>query len=203
MASKRTDFQLIESLVDKNSKVLDIGCADGELLERLTKNRNIDARGLELSQLGVNACVQKGLCVVQGDADSDLASYPDKAFDFVILSHTLQATRNPRKVMEQLKRIGKKLIISIPNFGYWKVRMSLFLRGRMPVTSFLESQWYDTENIHFCTIKDFVHLCEELNIRFETSITLKNGSIKTKKGAPPPHANLLAEQCLFVLSEKP
>ena len=138
------------------SRVLDVGCGDGELLELLQRDKDVDGRGVEISQRGVNECVSRGLSVIQGDADSDLVFYPDKGFDFVILSQTLQATRNPRAVLEDLLRIGNRAIVSFPNFGHWSVRLSLLLRGRMPVTKDLPYSWYDTPNIHFCTIRDFV-----------------------------------------------
>ena len=145
-------------MVETGARVLDVGCGDGELLRLLAETRGVDARGIEISQQGVNDCVAKGLSVVQGDADIDLADYPDDGFDYVILSQTLQATRNPRKVLEQMLRIGKRAIVSFPNFGHWRIRWQLGLRGRMPMTENLSYAWYETPNIHFCTIRDFVAL---------------------------------------------
>ncbi len=145
------------------ARVLDVGCGDGALLERLENEKQADGRGIELSQKGVNEAVARGLSVVQGDADHDLATYPDDAFDFVILSQTLQATYNPRMVLEQLLRIGRKVVVSFPNFGNWRIRRQFLLKGRMPITDDLPYSWYDTPNIHFCTVRDFVTLAEEID----------------------------------------
>ena len=141
--------------------MLDVGCGDGELLRLLVEERDVDGRGIELSQQGVNDCVAKGLSVIQGDADADLDDYPTDAFDYVILSQTLQATRQPRVVLEHLLRIGRRAIVSVPNFGHWSVRVQLAFLGRMPVTKGLPHSWYDTPNIHFCTIADFIALARE------------------------------------------
>src|ERR1700722_6032837 len=153
----RGDHLLVAGMVDPGSKVLDVGCGDGDLLQ-LLESRGIDGRGIELSREGVNRCVAKGLAVVQGDADTDLVNYPDDAFDYVILSQTLQATRQPRAVLENLLRIGRRAIVSFPNFGFWRMRLQLLVGGHMPRTENLPATWYDTPNIHFCTIKDFVQL---------------------------------------------
>src|SRR5271167_3394401 len=152
----RVDLLLVADMVERGSKVLDVGCGDGELLRILAERRDVDGRGIELSREGVNECVAKGLAVIQGDADTDLADYPDDAFDYVILSQTLQATRQPRVVLEHLLRIGRRAIVSVPNFGHWRIRAQVALLGRMPITKSLSHSWYDTPNIHFCTIKDFV-----------------------------------------------
>src|SRR5829696_5758319 len=151
----RRDLRLIADMIEPGTRVLDIGCGDGALLAYLAREKSVDARGIELSQSGVNACVRHGLSVIQGDADSDLDAFPNDAFDVVVLSRTLQATRQPRHVLEALLRIGKRAIVSFPNFGFWRVRLSLMFRGRMPVTELLNSPWYDTPNIHLCTIRDF------------------------------------------------
>jgi methionine biosynthesis protein MetW len=151
----RHDFPIIAAMVPANSRVLDIGCGDGDLLQFLQLERNVDGRGLELSQRGVNASVARGLTVVQGDADADLVDYPDGAFDVVILSQSLQVLHQPRGVLEQMLRIGQQAIVSFPNFAYWRVRWDLLRRGRMPITSDLPVPWYDTANIHLCTILDF------------------------------------------------
>jgi methionine biosynthesis protein MetW len=186
-------------MVAPGSRVLDIGCGDGALLAYLARVKQVDARGMELSQSGVNACVSHGLPVIQGDADGDLDNYPSDAFDYAILSQTLQATRNPRLVIGNLVRIGRRAIVSFPNFGHWRIRANLLFNGRMPVTPLLNHAWYDTPNIHFCTIKDFVALCTELGITIERSQTLDRAGRPFALDAGGGLANLLAEQGLFLL----
>ena len=156
----RVDLVLVAEMVERGAKVLDVGCGDGELLRLLGETRGVDGRGIELSREGVNECVAKGLAVIQGDADTDLADYPDDAFDYVILSQTLQATRHPRVVLEHMLRIGRRAVVSFPNFGHWQVRLQLLFAGHMPQTDILPYSWYDTPNIHHCTIKDFRQLCD-------------------------------------------
>ena len=198
----RRDLRLIAEMIEPETRVLDIGCGDGALLAYLAREKGVDARGMELSQSGVNACVRHGLSVIQGDADRDLDAFPVGAFDVVVLSQTLQATRRPRHVVETLVRIGKRAIVSFPNFGFWGIRFSLLWRGRMPVSELLNNPWYDTPNIHLCTIRDFVALCDEIGTKIERSITLdRHGrpfSLDPRGGL----ANLLAEQGMFVLSGK-
>src|SRR2546422_8454205 len=155
----RVDLLFVAEMVAAGARVLDVGCGYGELLSILAENRGVDGRGIELSREGVNDSVAKGLAVIQGDADTDLVDYPDDAFDYVILSQTLQATRRPRQVLEHMLRIGRRAVISFPNFGHWNIRLQLLLGGRMPRTDNLPYSWYDTPNIHFCTIKDFRDLC--------------------------------------------
>jgi methionine biosynthesis protein MetW len=196
----RSDLRLIAEMIEPHSRVLDIGCGDGALLAYLTRAKGVDARGIELSQSGVNAGVRHGLSVIQGDADRDLAAFPDGAFDVVVLSQTLQATRQPRHVLEELLRIGKRAIVSFPNFGFWRIRLSLFFRGRMPVTELLHNRWYDTPNIHLCTIRDFVVLCDEIGTRIERSLTLDRHGRPFTLDPRGTLANLLAEQGVFVLS---
>jgi len=198
----RRDLRLIAEMIEPESRVLDIGCGDGALLAYLAREKGVDARGMELSQSGVNACVRHGLSVIQGDADHDLDAFPAGAFDVAVLSQTLQATRRPRHVVEELVRIGKRAIVSFPNFGFWRIRLGLLWRGRMPVSELLNNSWYDTPNIHLCTIRDFVVLCDALGTKIERSITLdRHGrpfSLDPRGGL----ANLLAEQGVFVLSGK-
>ena len=197
---KRIDLMLIASLVERGTRVLDIGCGNGELMELLVAERDVDARGLELSQQGVNACVSRGLAVVQGNADTDLSYYPDQGFDTVILSQTLQATRRPKEVLQEMSRIGSKLIVSIPNFGHWRIRLALALRGRMPETQALSATWYETANIHLCSMLDLTDLCDELSLRVETCLTVTNGKVHHSTGRPSAWQNLMAELVVFELT---
>lgn len=197
--AERIDLKLIADMVAPNSKVLDIGCGDGALLELLMRDRQIDGRGLELSQSGVNSCVARGLSVVQGNADTDLSYYPDNGFDTVILSQTLQATQSPHEVLREMARIGERLIVSIPNFGHWRVRLDLLLHGRMPVTGALNASWYETANIHLCTLTDFTALCGTLDLYVESCIALTRGRAKAIDRSPGGRENFFAEQGLFVL----
>lgn len=196
----RVDLLLIGGMVKPGSRVLDVGCGDGALLDYLASERQADARGIELSQAGVNASVARGLSVIQGDADTDLADYPTCAFDYVILSQTLQATRQPRKVLSQMLRIGRRAIVSFPNFGYWRVRLSLLATGRMPNTGTLDQPWYSTANIHLCTIRDFIELCRELNIKIEQSHAIDGKGQIIPMASSLLLANLLGDRGLFVLS---
>ncbi|MCL2452848.1 MAG: methionine biosynthesis protein MetW [Alphaproteobacteria bacterium] len=197
----RSDLLLVADMVEPNSRVLDVGCGDGTLLRLLSEEKRVDARGIELSQQGVNDCVAKGLFVIQGDADADLAGYPDDAFDYVILSQTLQATRQPRKVLEQMLRIGRHAIVSFPNFGHWRIRCQVAFRGRMPLTRNLGCAWYDTPNIHFCTIQDFVTLVGEIGATIERGVALDYSGTPLGHG-PPWIWNLLGEQAVFRLIRK-
>ena len=200
--SIRVDLQVISEMIEPNSRVLDVGCSEGELLNHLVYNRNIDARGIELSTEGVNACVANGLSVIQGDAETDLIDYPDHAFDYVILSQTLQAMYNPKDILVELLRIGKRAIVSFPNFGHWRARLHLALKGRMPVNKTLPYEWYDTPNIHFCTIRDFIVLCDELGITIERSIALDSMGTVRRIRSGLFAANLLGEQGVFLLSKR-
>ena len=198
----RGDLALVAEMTDGGSRVLDVGCGEGELLDYLTRVKHIDARGMELSQNGVNACVRHGLSVIQGDADHDLRHYPSDSFDYVVLSQTLQATVRPKGVLEDLVRIGKRAIVSFPNFGHWRMRMGLLFGGRMPRTPFLGNHWYDTPNIHFCTVTDFIALCDELGIAVEKSVTLDRFGRPFKLNPRTGIANMLAEQALFLLRKE-
>lgn len=193
----RVDLQLIADMVEAGTRVLDVGCGDGALLEYLAAFKNVDARGIELSQAGVNACVAAGLSVIQGDADTDLADYPDYAFDYVILGQTLQATRNPRAVLEQLLRVGRRAIVSFPNFAHWSIRWRILFGGHMPQTPALPYKWYDTPNIHLCTIDDFRALCGEMGVAIERAIVLDPRN--RQLNVPPLLANLLGQQGVFLL----
>ncbi len=195
----RADLALVGQLIPPGSKVLDIGCGDGSLLKFLETTKGVDGRGIELSQKGVNECVARGLSVIQGDADRDLVDYPDHAFDFVILSQTLQATYRPREVVEQMMRIGTHAVVSFPNFAHWRIRLALGLRGRMPVTRQLPHSWYDTPNIHFFTIRDFVDLCREMNITIEQALALNRQGNKIPFHGPWWVWNLFGAQAVFLL----
>jgi len=195
----RVDLDVIASFVPQGARVLDVGCGTGELLERLQAEKGVDGRGVEISQRNVNLCVARGLSVIQGDADRDLVFYPDKAFDVVVMSQTLQATRRPKPVLEDLLRIGSRVIVSIPNFGHWRVRLSLLLRGRMPVTRDLPYSWYDTPNIHFCTVRDFVELCDEVGAKVERAVALDAGGSRIGWSMPWWFWNFFGQQAVFVL----
>ncbi|MHA1568154.1 MAG: methionine biosynthesis protein MetW, partial [Alphaproteobacteria bacterium] len=186
-------------MVTPGSRVLDVGCGDGALLDHLVHAKDVDGRGMEISQAGVNACVRQGLSVIQGDADTDLVNYPDRAFDFVILSQTLQATRDPRGVLAELCRIGRRAIVSIPNFGHWRIRAQLLFHGRMPVSACLPLPWYATDSIHLCTIHDFVALCAEAGLAIEHALILDRAGRPRKFDPAGRAANLLGEQAVFML----
>jgi methionine biosynthesis protein MetW len=198
-AEARLDFLLVANMVDPGSRVLDVGSGDGELLALLRDRRGVDGRGIELSREGVSQCLAKGLPVIQGDADTDLADYPDDAFDYVILSQTIQATRRPRVVLEHLLRIGRRAIVSFPNFGHWRVRLDLAIYGRMPVNENMPYSWYDTPNIHFCTIRDFVALCREVGARMERAVALDASGRPIRVALPWWAWNLFGEQGVFLL----
>jgi methionine biosynthesis protein MetW len=195
----RPDLAVIADMIPVGVRVLDVGCGDGELLEYLAVEKQVDARGVELSQPNVNACVARGLSVVQGNADTDLSEYPSQVFDVVILSQTIQATRSPRAVLAHLLRIGKRTIVSFPNFGHWRIRLSLLVNGRMPRTATLGNAWYDTPNIHLCTIADFTALVREAGGTIEHAIALNE---EGRTHAMQPDAwgpNLFAEGAIFML----
>jgi methionine biosynthesis protein MetW len=193
----RPDLAMIADMITPNSRVLDIGCDQGDLLNYLVTNKSVDGRGIELSQKGVNQCVANGLFVIQGDADNDLGEYPDQSFDFVVLSRTLQAVKNPQVVLNELLRIGKQAIITIPNFGQWRVRLNLLLNGRMPVTKTLNKTWYNTDNIHFCTILDLFDLIEQDGYIIEKFTPYSKNGRQTHKAKT--YANFMADHALFLL----
>ena len=177
LINEKKDFGIIANLIPSNASVIDVGCNDGSLLEYLKKSKNIDGRGMEIDQKKVQLCLAKGISVIEGDADKDLYDYPDKIFDYSILTYTLQATKSPKTVMQQLVRISKKAIISFPNFGHWKIGASLLLNRKMPVSEKLSYSWHETPNLHFCTINDFIDLCDEINITIEKSGNLSNKNL--------------------------
>ena len=195
----RIDLKVIADFIKPRARVLDVGCGDGELLEYLELDKQVDGRGVEISQRGVSESVARGLSVIQGDADTDLVFYPDKGFDYVILSQTLQATRNPKEVLRELLRIGERAIVSFPNFGFWQVRLSLLFRGRMPVTRELSYSWYDTPNIHFCTIRDFIALCDEIGATVESAMALDRDGHSIGVSMPWWFWNFFGQQAVFVL----
>jgi methionine biosynthesis protein MetW len=195
----RPDLAAIAEMIEPGARVLDVGCGDGALLEHLAATKNVDGRGLELSQQNVNACVARGLPVVQGDADTDLADYPAAAFDVAILSQTIQATFAPRDVLGHLLRIGRRTVISLPNFGHWRVRLALATKGRMPRTQALSYAWYDTPNIHLCTIADFVGLAEDAGATIERALSLDEKGLTHPMRTDAWGPNLFAEGAIFLL----
>ena len=200
-AELRPDLAAIAKMIPQGTRVLDIGCGDGTLLEYLVEEKKVDGRGLELIQSNVNQCVTRGLSVVQGDADRDLDEYPSGVFDIVILSQTIQATRNPEYVLKELLRIGKQIVVSFPNFGHWRVRTSLLFNGRMPVTRSLGHTWYDTPNIHLCTISDFLSLTKETGARIERALALDGNGHTRNLNTNARTANVFAEGAIFLLAK--
>jgi methionine biosynthesis protein MetW len=197
----RVDHLVVADMIAPGSRVLDVGCGDGDLL-RLLERRGVDGRGIELSREGVNECVAKGLAVIQGDADTDLVAYPDDAFDYVVLTQTLQATRQPRVVLEHMLRIGSHAVVSFPNFGHWRIRLQILFDGRMPTTANLPETWYDTPNIHFCTIKDFRDLCNQVGAKMERAVALNPWGSPLRLNAPWWFWNMFGEQAVFLLSRR-
>ena len=195
----KQEFKIISDLIEKNTRVLDVGCGDGILMEYLKYNKEIDIRGIEISKDNVQKCLSKGLTVIEGDAEEDLLQFPDSSFDFVILSQTLQAFLNPEIVIKELLRVGKKAIVTIPNFGFWKVRLHLLIKGTMPITKNLPDEWYNTPNLHMCTIKDFYNFCENRRIKLDKSLALHNEKISSINKFNLNVKNLSAELGIFLI----
>ena len=197
----KNEFQVIADLIEKDKKVLDVGCADGTLMKFLKDNKNINIRGLEISKEKVQECIAKGLTVIEGNAEKDLKQFPDKSFDYVVLSQTLQAFLNPEEVINELLRVGKQAIVTIPNFGYWKIRLHLLFKGTMPVTRTLPDEWYNTPNIHLCTIKDFVYFSKTKNFKLSKSIALKNDKPTYIKKSNLNFKNLSSNLGIFLIEK--
>ena len=195
----KKEFKVIADLLPNNVRVLDVGCGDGSLMSHLIKEKNIEARGLELKKENVTKCIYKGLPVIEGNAETELHQFPNQSFDFVILSQTLQAFYNPEKVLKDLLRIGKSVIISIPNFGYWKVRTSLLLFGKMPVTKTLPNSWYNTPNLHKCTIKDLFHFCLEKNIKINKAVGVNEDKTSEIKKSNLEIKNFFSKLGIFLI----
>ncbi len=198
----KKEYKIISELIEKNSKTLDVGCGNGELMKYLFENKTKDIRGLEISKKSVQNCLSKGLPVIEGNAENDLIQFPNHSFDYVILSQTLQAFLNPEKVITNLLRVGKKAIVTIPNFGYWKVRLALLTKGTMPVTKNLPYEWHNTPNLHMCTIKDFFIFCEKRNIRIFKSLALNQEEISEISLKNLEYKNLISELGIFLIENK-
>jgi len=195
----KKEFKVIAQIIQNNKRVLDIGCGDGTLMEYLKKNQNNDVRGLEPEKNLVQKCISKGLSVIEGDAEKELMQFPEKSFDYAVLSQTLQAFRYPNVVLNQLLRIGKQTIVSIPNFGYWKVRLHLLFKGTMPVTQNLPNEWYNTPNLHMCTIQDFVNFCNNKNIKIDKSMCLTNEKISEITKTNMRYKNIFSQLGIFLI----
>ena len=195
------EYKIIVDLIDDNTRVLDVGCNDGTLMQLLKENKNVDIRGIEISKQKVQICISKGLTVIEGNAEFDLKQFPDNSFDFVILGQTLQAFINPEVVIKELLRVGKKAIVTIPNFGHWKVRLDLLIKGTMPVTKTLPNEWYNTPNIHMCTIKDFFKFSKTMNFKIFKSFALMNKDISTINNSNLLFKNLFSELGIFLIEK--
>ena len=197
----KNEFKVIANLIDKDRRVLDVGCGDGTLMKFLKDNKNIDCRGMEISKSKVQKCIEKGLTVIDGNAEKDLIQFPDKSFDYAVLSQTLQAFLNPELVINELLRVGKKAIVTIPNFGYWKVRLHLLTKGTMPITKTLPDEWYNTTNLHMCTIKDFVFFVKSRNFKIFKSLALNNKNVTLINNSNLGFKNLIADLGIFLIEK--
>ena len=197
----KSEYKIIADIITDNTRVLDVGCDDGSLMEFLKKEKNVDIRGIEISKNKVQTCVSKGLTVIEGDAEFDLKQFPNKSFDYVVLGQTLQAFINPEIVIKELLRVGNKAIVTIPNFGHWKVRLNLLFQGTMPVTKTLPNEWYNTPNIHMCTIKDFFKFSKLINFKIFKSLALKNKNVSTINNTNLPFKNLFCELGIFLIEK--
>ena len=197
----KNEFKVISDLIEDNKKVLDVGCADGTLMQFLKENKNINVRGLEISKEKVQECISKGLTVIEGNAEKDLKQFPDKSFDYVVLSQTLQAFLSPELVLDELLRGGKKAIVTIPNFGNWKVRLHLLFKGTMPITESLPEQWHSTPNLHMCTIKDFVNFIKSKEIKMIKTLALNNNNVSNITNNNLGTKNLFADLGIFLIEK--
>ena len=193
----KQEFKIISSLIEKNSKILDVGCGNGELMKYILENISKNIRGLEISKKNIQSCIEKGLTVIEGNAEIDLGQFPDESFNYVILSQTLQAFLNPEKVLYELLRVGRKAIVTIPNFGHWRVRIDLLFKGTMPVTENLPNEWYNTPNLHMCTIKDFFIFCKKRELKITKSISLSGTNISNIRENNLNFKNLSSELGIF------
>jgi len=197
----KPEYKIITNIIEKNSRVLDVGCDDGTLMEFLMVNKKVDIRGIEISKEKVQICISKGLTVIEGNAEVDLKQFPDDSFDYVVLGQTLQAFINPEIVIKELLRVGKKAIVTIPNFGHWKVRLSLLIKGTMPITNSLPNNWYNTPNIHMCTIKDFVKFSEIIDFKIFKSLALINNNVSNINNSNLFFKNLFGELGIFLIEK--
>ena len=197
----KNEFKVISDLIEDNKKVLDVGCADGTLMQFLKENKNINVRGLEIAKEKVQECIAKGLTVIEGNAEKDLKQFPDKSFDYVVLSQTLQAFLSPELVLDELLRVGKKAIVTIPNFGNWKVRLHLLFKGTMPITKSLPEQWHSTPNLHMCTIKDFVNFIKSKEIKIIKTLALNNNNVSNITNNNLGTKNLFADLGIFLIEK--